>query len=77
MASLVSLPEELPPLRCAVDLKEKQEFLGAGDGGWLWLLEEDYKPETETDSEDEEHPYGLEDAYRGWRKVDVRNIRYS
>lgn len=32
IASLAALPEELPPLRCAVDIEEKRTFLGTSHG---------------------------------------------
>ncbi|KAK4123414.1 hypothetical protein N657DRAFT_462980 [Parathielavia appendiculata] len=42
VALLVGLPEELPPLRCAVDGPEKQRQLSAGEGAWVWPLEVDF-----------------------------------
>ncbi|KAK4041885.1 hypothetical protein C8A01DRAFT_34134 [Parachaetomium inaequale] len=74
VASLAALPEELPPLRCAVDLEEKRQFLGTGAGAWVWLLETDYIADPELD-EDEE--LDEDDEYRGWMRMDVHYIQLS
>lgn len=72
VASLATLPEELPPLRCTVDLEEKRQFLGTGVGVWVWLLETDYMGGLEVG-------YGLDenDEYHGWMRMDVRDIQSS
>jgi hypothetical protein len=69
IASLAELPEELPPLRCAANLEEKRESLGAGGGGWVWLLETDYMADPEL------HNPG--DGYRGWMRMEVSDIENS
>ncbi|KAK4112887.1 hypothetical protein N656DRAFT_80142 [Canariomyces notabilis] len=67
VASVAALPEELPLLRCAVDREEKQKFMNTGEGAWVWLLETDYMAEPESH----------EDAYRGWMKMDLRDVEFS
>jgi hypothetical protein len=69
IASLAALPEELPPLRCAVDIEEKRRFLDVGRGAWVWLLETDYITNPER-----QDPH---DRYRGWMKMEVRDIEHS
>jgi hypothetical protein len=67
---LAQLPDELPPLRCAVDLKEKQDFLGTGYSAWLWLLETQYMAQ----------PALHEDSYCGWLRVvpsDIKNLWFE
>jgi len=73
VASLVRLPEQPPPLRCAADLAEKREFLAAGQAG-LWILEADYREEQDSDDEDY---YGPDDTYRGWMRIGVPEIMGS
>jgi hypothetical protein len=65
LASLAQIPDEPPPLRCAKDVKEKQGFLSAGEGAWVWLL--DTLPRLASD----------EDSYRGWLRVELRDIELS
>lgn len=67
MASLVRLPEELPPLRCAATIEETTTWLDTGNGGWVWLLEVDYMAEPE------EH----DDSYHGWLRVAVCDLETS
>jgi hypothetical protein len=65
--ALAGLPAELPPLRCAVNVEEKREFLGIGHGGWLCLLETDYMGEPDLS----------EDLYRGWLRVNVADLEHA
>jgi len=64
IASLAQLPEELPPLRCAVDIQEKREFLSTGHGGWVWILETDYMYRRAWHK----------DSYHGWMRIEMRDL---
>lgn len=75
-ASLARLPERPPPLRCAADLGEKREFLGASAGGWVWILEADFTA-RDPDEEDEKDYYDPDDTYRGWMRAEVNEIMDS
>lgn len=66
IASLAQLPEELPPLRCAVDIQEKRKFLDTAHGGWVWVLETDYMYRRAWH----------EDSYHGWMRIDVCSLQY-
>jgi hypothetical protein len=67
LALLAQLPDEPPPLRCAVDLQEKQDFLGTGYSACIWLLETQYMSQ----------PALHEDSYRGWLKVGPGDLEKS
>ena len=72
VASQAALTEELPPLRCAVDLGEKQQFRSTCAAAWVWLLKTDYMADPELDEELNE-----DGEYRGWMRMDVYWIQSS
>ncbi|KAB5582264.1 hypothetical protein GE09DRAFT_1074299 [Coniochaeta sp. 2T2.1] len=47
LQALAKIPNETPPLRCAVDLQEKYKFVRWGQEGWLWLLDTTIMPKPE------------------------------
>jgi hypothetical protein len=52
-----------------VNIEEKREFLGAGIGGWVWLLETDYMTDPVL-----QDPH---DGYCGWMRMEVDEIEHS
>jgi hypothetical protein len=73
IASLAALPEELPPLRCAVVIEEKRRFLSTGKGAWVWLLETDYMTDPELRDPDDASGY----RGPGWMRMEVSHIQFS
>ena len=65
LASFDTIPDELPPLRCATSSREKVEFLGVGYPAWVWLLEANYMAQ----------PAWHDDAYPGWLKLEPWEIK--
>jgi hypothetical protein len=79
LASLCRIPDELPPLRCAVDKEEKRDFNGPGADAWLWMLETQYMERPDVYE-------GLysgwladlhADPYRGWLRAGISDIETS
>lgn len=64
LQSLTTIPGETPPLRCAVDYQEKQQFVWWAQDAWFWLLDATVMPKPELH----------EDRYCGWCRIDCLQL---